>query len=170
MVPILVRNYADIPRERLAKAQIEAERLLSQAGVQIIWRDLAVSPVNTEASESESGFRREPLFTLNLLSAAMEARLKNPGKDAGMIVGPIAYVFCGRLEGVVETGTALNPSMLLGNIMAHEIGHLLLGRDSHARTGLMQPLWRPGDLLHADQGTLAFSPQLIERVRNRPCK
>jgi hypothetical protein len=37
-------------------------------------------------------------------------------------------------------------SIVLGRTLAHEIGHLLLGRD-HTPTGLMRSQFRPGDFL-----------------------
>jgi hypothetical protein len=33
----------------------------------------------------------------------------------------------------------------LGHVMAHEVGHLLLGAHSHSRTGLMSADWLPLD-------------------------
>jgi len=53
-----------------------------------------------------------------------------------------AYVFCSR---VVEFARAqMAPwTQLLGSIIAHEVGHLLLGSNSHAGTGIMGAQWRP---------------------------
>jgi len=40
---------------------------------------------------------------------------------------------------------ALSDGVLLGHAVAHEIGHLLLGPNSHTSGGIMRPVWRPCD-------------------------
>jgi hypothetical protein len=46
---------------------------------------------------------------------------------------------------------------VLGHVMAHELGHLLLGLNAHSRQGIMCPCWH-GDELHlANTGSLLFS-------------
>ena len=41
--------------------------------------------------------------------------------------------------------------------MAHEIGHLLLGRHSHSRAGLMRAVWGPEEVLDIAAGVLTFN-------------
>ena len=56
-------------------------------------------------------------------------------------------------------------------IVAHELGHLLLGIGSHSKAGLMSLPWGPKALTAADQGTLSFSKketsQLEKAVEKR---
>jgi hypothetical protein len=56
---------------------------------------------------------------------------------------------------------------LLGFVIAHELGHLLLGRDSHSATGLMAPVWQAGEVRMASQGILFFTGDQQERIRLR---
>jgi hypothetical protein len=58
--------------------------------------------------------------------------------------GRVAYMFADRIEHVaisnhipIERG--------LGHAMAHEIGHLLIGVNSHSDHGLMRPEWNPDE-------------------------
>jgi hypothetical protein len=52
----------------------------------------------------------------------------------------LASVYAGSVaERSVKTGIPM--STILGRVTAHEIGHLLLGSNSHAPTGLMQATW-----------------------------
>ena len=47
-----------------------------------------------------------------------------------------AYIFCDRIA-AVPGAPALFP-LSLGNVIAHEMGHLLLRENSHSRNGLMR--------------------------------
>jgi hypothetical protein len=52
----------------------------------------------------------------------------------------LASVYAGSAaERSVKTGVPL--PTILGRVTAHEIGHLLLGTNSHALAGLMQAAW-----------------------------
>ena len=62
-------------------------------------------------------------------------------------------------------------ALLLGHVLAHETGHLLLGKNSHTWSGLMRANWSPQDLALAIGGHLAFRQQeavkMRREVRNR---
>ena len=47
---------------------------------------------------------------------------------------------------------------ILGSVMAHEIGHLLLGAHSHAISGIMRAQWESRELNQIAMGTLLFLP------------
>ncbi len=46
----------------------------------------------------------------------------------------------------VSRSTTLEPRVLLGLAIAHELGHLLLNTNRHAETGLMRALWSRAEL------------------------
>jgi hypothetical protein len=50
-------------------------------------------------------------------------------------------------------------SLLLAYTAAHEIGHLLLGADAHATTGIMKKKWDKQDFRAMLQGALCFCPE-----------
>jgi hypothetical protein len=54
---------------------------------------------------------------------------------------------------------------ILACVIAHEIGHLLLGPNSHSPTGIMMGIWSPGVLRGAGWGRLRFTPQQAELIR-----
>ena len=58
-------------------------------------------------------------------------------------------------------------AVLLGHVMAHEIGHLLLGTNSHSPLGLMRAHWEAVDLERAAKGQLLFTAQESERMKRR---
>ena len=53
-----------------------------------------------------------------------------------------------------------------GHILAHEIGHVLLGTDSHSPTGLMKPGWNSLDLGAMLASRLEFPRCDSEMIRN----
>ncbi len=55
--------------------------------------------------------------------------------------------------------------IVLGCVIAHEIGHLLLGSDSHSRSGIMQARWGRDQLRMAMMGTLHFQADQVRVMR-----
>jgi hypothetical protein len=55
----------------------------------------------------------------------------------------------------------------LGRVLAHEIGHLLLGTSQHQRRGLMRSTFSAGDLVDPHPRTYDLSSDEVERLRER---
>jgi hypothetical protein len=53
----------------------------------------------------------------------------------------------------------------LGCAIAHELGHLLLGTDSHSQSGIMQSRWESVQFRQLTIGTLLFTAEQSERIR-----
>jgi hypothetical protein len=68
--------------------------------------------------------------------------------------GWLATVFADRI-GHASGRSGVAAGTLLGRVMAHEIGHLLLGSGYHGATGLMRAQWRDESL--AREGQWSFS-------------
>ena len=62
-------------------------------------------------------------------------------------------------------GIAISTGQLLGHIMAHEVGHLLLGRGSHSQSGLMHIPWQKKELLQVARGELIFTRKQAGRMQ-----
>ena len=58
-------------------------------------------------------------------------------------------------------------SDLLGNVMAHELGHLLLGSNSHSRAGIMRAHWQGEELNLLSRGNLWFTREQGEQMRGK---
>jgi hypothetical protein len=56
---------------------------------------------------------------------------------------------------------------ILGTVMAHELGHLLLGSNSHASIGLMRARWQSEELSRAARGSLLFTEEQSEHMRTK---
>jgi len=81
--------------------------------------------------------------------------------------GDHAGVFLSRVRQTAarNTGT-IEVSDLLGYVMAHEIGHLLLHSTTHSSEGLMRAEYRPADLKKAGQRQLKFTPEQAEVIHH----
>jgi hypothetical protein len=79
-------------------------------------------------------------------------------------MGRIGYVVYERIRDVATGGTA-SASDILGLIIAHDIGRLILGAGSGTHDGVMNRQWNRQDLERVNPLALEFTPSEIERLR-----
>jgi hypothetical protein len=72
------------------------------------------------------------------ISAEALGFAKPHGVDGGEVT-----IFSDRIEGLPywQNTSGANVSKILGSVMAHEIGHVLLGSPDHSPTGIMNGHW-----------------------------
>jgi hypothetical protein len=75
-----------------------------------------------------------------------------------------ARLYFHRLTELAD-GRQVRRGVLLGAMMAHEIGHLLLGVNSHSREGIMSIPWDPRMLHQVDLGQLGFTAAQASALR-----
>ena len=76
--------------------------------------------------------------------------------------GNLASVFYKRVEDLtwfLDGHDEHETPMLLGDVIAHEIGHLLLGTNSDSPTGIMSAKWDREYLRLGQMGFQRFSPE-----------
>jgi hypothetical protein len=56
---------------------------------------------------------------------------------------------------------------MLGHLMAHELGHLLLGVRSHSASGIMHVPWQKKELEIIAQGSMLFTPWEAQTMRSK---
>lgn len=79
--------------------------------------------------------------------------------------GTQADVFFGEVANQESIGA--NVSTMLGHVIAHELGHLLLGSNSHAASGIMRSRWQTAELERMTHGTLFFAPDQVKLMQAR---
>jgi hypothetical protein len=168
-VPLSVRiyNYAEVPEPVLETAQGEAIRIFLQAGIEVSWLPCA---------RSDEEFAEAPHKFAACAQAvnAIIVRIQPKSLDGGAAHPRSAFAGAGeeRVEVLYDRLQELSADqhfrgLILGHVMAHELGHLLLGEQSHSSQGIMVPTSRAKELLHAQKGLLLFTPQQAERMRHR---
>ena len=158
-ITVLVNDSAGVKPSVLRKAQQEAGRLFDAAGIEIQW-------VNCAETNNCRHFLGPKEFVLHIVPGGQtqsdfvfgEAFLGEDGR------GQYSDVFFDRLQ---QAQGDVDLALLLGAVSAHELGHLLLGSNSHSRMGIMEPRWRTEGLRNVGMGRLLFTPEQARSMRNR---
>jgi len=127
-----VDNYAGIAAKDLARAEDEATRIYAAAGVRTVW-------VAGDEEAAAPGLHVRVL----LLCRDMATRKIRTDRVAGGVLGQAArptgrsYIFSHR---VTEVGLRYGHdfSWVLGQVIAHEVGHLVLPIYAHSDWGIMR--------------------------------
>ena len=170
-ITLRVYNYAHIPPALLSHAEEEATTIFRQAGVEAAWVDCPLSGAELDRFPACQQPMGGADFALRILSAAMTERAPAGGEALGFalpcpegLATCYAEVFYQRISDWAS-GAEISAYQLLGHAMAHEVGHLLLGPNSHSRDGIMRPQWNPDDLRVIARASLRFTPEQTERLR-----
>ena len=167
---VQVHDYAHVTAERLSLASDIVSRLYAKIGVRLEWqRVLHPDTEHGTSEEHESPGSLADLFVIILTPKMMNGRRVPEGlvgfaavpSDGGM--GRIAYVIDQRVREIA--GRRGNAAAVLGFVMAHEIGHLVLGRGSGAATGLMKCQWEQQHMQRLDVLKQEFSAGHADRIR-----
>ena len=161
-------DYVAISEETLRHAIGEAGRILRTAGIATEWHvhafhepAVVASAVRFTFGPTDLAVRVMPAEMAVLMGLAPDALgFAFPSQIEG--IGTLALVIFDQIE-----NTARQPGLLMGHVIAHEVGHLLLGPDSHSMTGIMQDPWTPTVLDQAYRGQLFFMPDQASLMRAR---
>ena len=166
-ISVLVYNYAGVAPGILAGAELQADRILNQAGVRAVWFDCSVKAGKLdEKSICRSGLGNQNIV-LRLLSRHTPTRV--PDFAFGFAVSPgLASVYYGDAARMAERQNLRSElPTLLGCLMGHEIGHLLLNSYGHSPTGVMQAEWGPMQLQQSLTGLMVFTPAQSRLIREQ---
>jgi hypothetical protein len=161
-------DYVAISEETLSDAVTEAGRILRIAGITTEWRVHAFHDPNAMASAVR--------FTFGPTHIAVRVMPAEMATLMGLAPDALGFAFPSQIDGIGTLALVLfdqiadttrRPGFLMGNVIAHEIGHLLLGPNSHAPNGIMQDPWTPAVLEEAYRGQLLFSPEQVSLMRER---
>jgi hypothetical protein len=154
-----VVNQAGISHDVLSRAQAVTARIYESAGIHLDWRNTAGPDprrffyVNVVTAAPGHG----DFTTRGLLGIA-------PGARDGL--GLHVWTFYEIVQ-AVATRIGLDSGVLLGHVMAHEVGHLLLAGRRHSHKGLMRNGWDGMQANLALKGTLTFSAEESSLIRRR---
>ena len=172
ILTIRVYNYANASVGRLRGAQSEAARILGDAGVRTVWLDCPTSgrvslPAPGGDQQECSGEPLGATVILRVLNRSDYDGATLSREVFGYADGPaLASVLYDRVAGLAYADGDMNePAVILGDAMAHEIGHLLLGPRAHSSTGIMRGQWDRAQLQRALKGLQRFTPQQSATIR-----
>lgn len=165
-IRVRLQDYANVAPVWLVKAKAVATAILASAGVAVSWWDCSPS---SEERDAVCSLPPGPMdIQMRILTEAMAKRLPRTRNSMGsaMVTGrfpSIASAFYHRAE-ELDGGKSGAAAEILGGILAHEIGHLLLAERSHSATGLLRAHWENEDLRRIACGTLRFTPEQAARM------
>ncbi len=167
-VTINLYNDARVPEPVLTEARLEAANIFRRAEVQIMWIDCSSSHTlgtsdpacDNPRGPSHLALRIVPWSFKSSDSVFGVAFLSPEGEGT---YGNVFYDSVEKLHAEWRTGIA----SVLGHVMAHEIGHLLLGTNAHSRTGIMCSNWHGKELKSISMGTMIFTPPQVESFKAR---
>jgi hypothetical protein len=157
-----------LSRATVDAAKVRLDRVFATTGIAITWTDCSDDTAGTgrcgaPVAPNELVVRFLHTPTTSAPTFGMGDALVADGTTAGATVGVLITVYADRVMRAAGTDEAGGP--LLGLVIAHEIGHQLLGPHAHARRGLMRPVWARTGIAHDDNPfDWRFSSREIRRM------
>jgi len=164
-IRIRVNNYTRVTPAMLAGAEREAGRILDRAGLRTVWLDCPAGPSTADSQDP----CRKALEATDIVLRVLSESTQNKFQDTafGFAVVPVlASVYYDYVAHLARSdGAEFEIPIILGCVVAHEVGHLLLGSNSHSGSGIMQGQWERGQIRKAMMGTLLFTPEQAKLIQ-----
>ncbi len=170
-ITLRIFNYAHVTPPELTRAEQVAAAIFRKAGIETMWIDCPVSREEVDRFPACQRPWATSDFALRFVSQPFGER---PGShhDLGWALpcvdgqqGCYTYVFYQLARQWAERCDTTT-DQILGHAIAHEVGHLLLGPDSHSQTGVMRGDWSMDDLAAMARTFLCFTPTQCERLQS----
>ena len=174
---IRLYNYAGIDERILERSRRVTGRVFDGIGFETAWLDCPVSPEGISANRACAERPPADHVVLNLLPREMSRKYGfrrgvfgfalptaegKPGNHVSLFferVLDLAY------HGGVGTSLEHGQAIILGHMMAHEVGHLLLGPESHGSRGVMSFPWGKRTLTRMERGLVRFTDAEAQRMQ-----
>lgn len=169
VVRIRILDYAQIPNEAIARAQERVTDIYSAIGVHAQWQR-TVRPLETSRGRATVPDARE-LFVIVVTPDMSRRQNVAPDVVGAAIVSPldggrVAYVLFDRIA-LVAKASGSSTTDIMGVVIAHEVGHLMLPHGSHSNGGLMRANWNVRELRRTSRPEFAFTSGQGEIIRHR---
>jgi hypothetical protein len=152
-ITVLVFNFKQVQGTILAKAEGESGRILAHAGVHVTWRDC---PTGNEPCLKGQG----RVFFLAIKAGPVQNEFLDTVSGYALLQDHLAVVHYDYLPRIPRGKRGINETaMVLGCVITHELGHLLLGEREHSIAGIMQAYWGVAQIQSALESHLSFLPE-----------
>ena len=164
-------NLSGIPAHNLDRATREVSRIFAQQDVAINWT--AGTPeaeeIHTIDLSVPAAFHDAQVRPFLVVRVGRGLAFKAPNGVLGVSLphsqsGISATIFQERIEDLCQAA-GRDFDLLLGNAIAHEIGHLVLTSDAHSASGIMRAPWGKTEFDLAAMGRLGFNPWQGAEIR-----
>jgi hypothetical protein len=177
---IYLRNYAEVPSRTLAEAERTATEIFRKGGIEVRWREIVMSPHNSGVN----GVPEELMTLADIQVNIFPDTTPNPGGTVDNVAGvapgtgpdrTLADVFDGKVRALFwkissayfkgDIDWRVSEGHLLGYVIAHEVGHLLLNQQVHSSRGIMRGEWAFADFRDMMSGILQFTAPEVQLLR-----
>ena len=148
-------------------AQGVAAEILAAAGVRLRWVFASTRGAQSTTSDCGPGGAVQTIEVRFLRSTPAQ---RKPAALAEAFLYPESSahidIFFDRVAIVLELRKIVSSRRIPGHVLAHEIGHLLLGVAGHSETGLMKAHWDRYDFSVMDTNYMSFTPEDARLIRS----
>ena len=165
-IRIRIYNYAQVDSGDLVNAERITDDILHQAGVEAVWMECSAGDIPAKDTACKIPFGPMDV-RLNLLPQSMAARFELGADKFGVALENaegVAWIFCDLVRDAAAK-EKLTRSVLLGTVISHELGHLLLSTNSHSPFGLMKAKWSGKELLAVEHRAMYFSSSENKKIQ-----
>jgi hypothetical protein len=154
-------NQAHVSNRSLKQAESEVTSILKRIGIMAEWVTDDVPQFRIVIGDAVG----------NLTGSADDVFGFTPRQTNGLH-SDRAYIFYGRLQKLIREEEPwryppIEPGPVLGYLIAHELGHLLLPAPSHSSIGIMRERWEDQDFKRMVEGTMSFTSEQAVLIRNQ---
>jgi hypothetical protein len=152
-VTVNLQSTHEIPFHALVMAKSTAGAIFADVGIRIRWSESKSQPVSASCLALAVEFHSDVPETFRPGALAYSALRQE--------YGPQIHVFANRILKQAPTGLE---GVILGHVLAHEIGHMLEGRDRHSDEGVMKAHWVARDYHQMAMRPYRFTPEDAEMI------
>ncbi len=165
-IRVWVIDSVRLEEKTLAAALNKAQVIFGDAGVRVLWTRCPAQANQAELNVCQPDdtsklflrIVRQPAIGFGSRHALGQAFSGEAGSQ-------YATIFHDRVLAMVASRKPGSEALVLGHVIAHELGHLLLGTSAHSSFGLMAAGWSAADLERAPAGLLEFSSAEAATIR-----
>jgi len=176
--PVVVRvlNLSALPLFTIERGAALAQEIYDRSQVATVWIACSAEPDPAADPRCETNGRRPWEVFVRVLPRAPGAGDWRAGQSAlGSAAIPpggdsfLANAFADRAQALSDVAD-VDLEVVMGHVLAHEAGHLLLDDAGHGRKGLMQAVWPVGDLRLSARRAMSFTAREETRLHRNAAR
>jgi len=165
-VRVWVIDAVRLEEKTLTAALNKAQVIFADTGVRVIWLRCPAQANQAELSGCQPDDTNKLFLRIvGQPASGFGSRHALGQAFSGEVGSQYATVFHDRVLAMVASRKPGTEALVLGHVIAHELGHLMLGTSTHSSFGLMAAGWSAADLERAPAGLLEFSSAEAATIR-----
>jgi hypothetical protein len=163
---VSVFNDAGVEPSVWFQAQGRATEIMRRSGISLTWLDCGFPASGPDSNCSAISYPAHLSVRIVPKFSPVKGDIFGQSFQDAAGEGNYVLVYYASIK-AFRAATTVPAGELLGCVVAHELGHLLLGTASHSSTGLMSAVWQDPELRQVVRGNLLFTGEEGEHIRFR---